>query len=311
MDSEALRTFLAIRDCGGFSNAAERLNRTQPAISRRIALLEGEIGAPLFERTTGGAVLSQAGRTLAPHAERVLAALGDCRDALAALRSGEAGPLSVAIVGTLASAGLPPILKRFARQRPGLAFSLRTATSADVSALVRRGEANIGLRYQADSAPDLDCIRIGGERLHVVCAAGHRRAGKRVRALTELADEHWLAFPNARDLREPSSAGIFAHFLARGVAEIGWTPVDSLTAQKRLAEAGFGLALLPDSAIAEELAAGALAKIAVADLHIENPVCLVTRRGGYLSPAARDLIALLRSTKFAAAPARPKRRKRG
>ena len=77
MDSEGLHTFLTIHRAGGFSLAAERLGRSQPAISRRIALLEAEVGAPLFERAAGGIVLSQAGRVLLPHAERVAAALKD------------------------------------------------------------------------------------------------------------------------------------------------------------------------------------------------------------------------------------------
>ena len=88
-------------------------------------------------------------------------------------------------------------------------------------------------------------------------------------------------------MERPADHGL----LARGVAEIAFTAVDSLTAQKRLVEAGFGLALTPVSAVAEERAAGALAVIAVEDLAVSNPVSLITRRGGYVSPAARALIA--------------------
>ena len=71
LDSEALHTFVTIHRAGGFSVAARRLHRSQPAISRRIALLEEELGAPLFERVAGGVVLSQAGQVLLPYAERV------------------------------------------------------------------------------------------------------------------------------------------------------------------------------------------------------------------------------------------------
>ena len=109
-----------------------------------------------------------------------------------------------------------------------------------------------------------------------------------------MAEEPWLAFPNPPGAEEASANTLFAQFLTRGVADVRWTAVDSLTAQKRLIEAGFGLALLPQSAFAEERASGALAVIAVADLAAVNPVCLVTRRNGYLSPAAEALCALLR-----------------
>lgn len=92
--------------------------------------------------------------------------------------------------------------------------------------------------------------------------------------------------------------------------EFRWTPVDSLTAQKRLVEAGFGLALLPESSIREERASGSLATIDVADLRACNPVFAIARKGGYLSPAARDLLALIASQPLARDEARTKPRPR-
>lgn len=310
MDSESLRTFLAIHRAGGFTRASRALHRSQPAISRRIALLEHEVGAPLFERTASGVVLSQAGRVLLPYAERALAALEDCAAAIHALRIGSAGPVSVAAVGTLASTELTPILERFAARHPEVELTLRTATSAEVSELVRRGEATLGLRYLRDPSPDVVCEALPPERLVVACGSRHRFAGKRVASLTKLATEAWLAFPSARDAREATADTLFAQFLVRGVASLRWTPIDSLTAQKRLIEAGFGLALLPESSIREERAAGSLATIEVADLRATNPVFAIVRKGGYLSPAARDLLALLASQPLAGDGTRTKRRPR-
>ena len=86
---------------------------------------------------------------------------------------------------------------------------------------------------------------------------------------------------------------LFALFLSRGLGEIRWSAVDSLTAQKRLAEAGYGLALLPTSSVAEELRGGSLATIDVGDLDAANPVFAVRRRDGYLSRAATTLLGLL------------------
>lgn len=293
MDSDALATFLAVHRARSFSAAAEALGRTQPAISRRIALLEAELGAPLFERTAGGAVLSLAGQVLAPHAERVVAALRDAGEAMAALRNPDAGPVSLAVVGTLAASGLTAVLRRFGAERPGVALTLRTATSTEVSNLVRRGEAAIGLRYRHDGSPDLISAALAPERLLVACAPDHPLAGRGVARLSELAAETWLAFPDPGDRAEPAGPGILAQFQARGVGAVRWAPVDSLTAQKRLAEAGFGIVLLPESAVREELAQGALAVIAVGDLTAVNPVFAVVRKGGYLNAAARRLFDIL------------------
>lgn len=291
MDTEALRTFVAIARTGGFSGAGQRLGRSQPAISRRIALLEEALQTPLFERLPGGVVLSQAGVALLPHAERVLAALEDASAAMAALRAGDGGPVSIAVVGTLAGAELTQALKRFAQTYPKVALTLRTATSAQVSDLVRRGEATLGLRYFEDPSPDLEHRRCTPEALEVVCAPEHRLAGRRVASLADLKGEPWLGFPPPVGRDEQWSGMLLAQFLARGVAEVAFTAVDSLTAQKRLVEAGFGLALMPLSAVAEERVAGRLSVIAVDDLAVANPVSLITRRGGYVSPAARALIA--------------------
>lgn len=295
MDSEALRTFVTIHRAGGFSAAAERLHRSQPAISRRIALLEEELGAPLFERVAGGVTLSQAGRVLLPHAERVLAALKDTADALDALRSGDGGPIAIAVVGTLASGGLTAVLKRFARQCPKVELSLRTAISTEVSELVRSGEATIGLRYFDDPSPDLIGVALRPERLVVVCAPTNPLAGKKVRALHDLRNEKWIAFLDAQTRREPSAGNVFAQFLTRDVATIQWMPVDSLTAQKRLIEAGFGISLMPENSVAEERKTKTLAVISVGDLKAANPVTAIMRRDGYLSAASRKLLDILKA----------------
>ena len=298
MDAEALRTFLAIHHTGGISSGATKLGRSQPAISRRIALLEEELGVPLFERVASGVVLSQAGHVLLPHAQRVLAALGDCRAAVDALQAGEAGPVSLAIVGTLAGASLTPVLKSFSSTYPDVDLLLQTANSKEVSELVRGGEMNLGLRYHNDSSLELDCSEIMSEPLKIVCSPSHQLAGQQISSLRVLETESWLAFPGADKQPETSANNLFAQFQVLGVAKIKWTPIDSMTAQKRLVEAGYGLAVLPISAIEDEIANGLLATISVAGLKISNPIFLVTRRGGFLSAAALAMVEMLRLRKI-------------
>ncbi|MHC4045988.1 LysR family transcriptional regulator [Bradyrhizobium sp. 23AC] len=295
MDSDALNTFLTVHRRGGISNAAKFLHRSQPAISRRIALLEQELGVPLFERIAGRTRLSEAGRVLIPYAERAVAAAEDAEQAIRALTKHNSGPIALAVTGTLADGRLSGIMKRFAKENPGVALALRTATSAEVSDLIRRGEATIGLRYNVDRAGELACELVLTEALQVVCAPEHPLAGKRVRRLAELRGERWIAFPETRGRREIAAAHVFALFLAQGLGEVEWTAVDSLTAQKRLVEAGFGLALLARSHVVEELRAASIATIAVGDLAADQDIVLVTRRGGFLSLAAQRLLETIRS----------------
>jgi|SRR6516162_6527465 len=106
MNIDEIRTFVAIAQLGGFSRAADRLHRSQPAISRRIGLIEQELGAPLFERAHGGAGLSEAGRAFLPFAEAVLSAIEDGRQAVEATVSEAGGAVSLALVGTLADSNI-------------------------------------------------------------------------------------------------------------------------------------------------------------------------------------------------------------
>ena len=277
------------------SNAAKVLHRSQPAISRRIALLEDELGVPLFERIAGRTVLSDAGRVMVPYAERAVAATQDAENAVRSLISSNAGPVALAVVGTLAGGGLATIMKRFTREHPDVALTLRTARSAEVSDLIRRGEATIGLRYDFDRSTDLDYERLFAERLKVVCAPDHPRAGGRIRKLAELRNERWIAFPEVPGRREITASHVFALFQTHGLGEIDWTPVDSLTAQRRLIESGFGIALLAQSMVADELKAAAIATIDVGDLSASHHIVAVTRRGGFLSAASRHLLDIIRA----------------
>ncbi|HEY7844556.1 MAG TPA: LysR family transcriptional regulator [Bradyrhizobium sp.] len=295
MDSDALNTFLVVHRRGGISSAAKALHRSQPAISRRIALLEQQLGVPLFERVAGHTRLSDAGRVMVPYAERAVAAAQDAENAVRALLRQNSGPVSLAVVGTLAGGRLSEILKRFAAEHPDVKLNLRTATSAEVSDLIRQGEATIGLRYNQDRSGDLDCELLFAEPLQVVCALDHPLAGRRVATLSHLRGERWIAFPQMPGRPELSAAHVFALFLTQGLGEIDWTPVDSLTAQKRLVQAGLGIALLSQSHAAEEFASSAMSTIRVGNLAASHDIVVVTRKGGFLSAASRRLLDIIRA----------------
>ncbi len=294
VELDHVEAFVAIVRRGGFTRAAGSLHLSQPAISRRIHLLEHELGAPVFDRVRGGVVLTDAGRAFLPHAEAILASARDGVAAVGAVSGGERGTVMLALVGTLASTSLTGRLKRFRDAHPGVDLRLRTALSREVSALVRRGEATVGLRYGADADPDLVSIRVHDEPMVAVAHAGHPLARLRRVDGRALAHERWVTFP-ARAHTEPPEP--YSSALAQALA--GWrlqaeiVPVDSLTAQKRMVEAGFGLALLPESSVHEELRAGTLRALRIPSLRVSLRVERIHRRRAYLSGAARALLDVL------------------
>jgi DNA-binding transcriptional LysR family regulator len=303
MNLHDLETFVSAARLGGVTRAAGQLHRSQPAITRRIKLLEAQLGAPLLERGRSGAVLTEAGRAFLPYAEGVLASLKDGMQAVQALQGGDHGAVSLAIVGTLAGTAIVQQLRRFSARHTNAHLDLRTANSFEVSDMVRRGEVSLGLRYFADPSPELVSRQVSQERIVVVCSAQHQWGGKTLRQPEQLRRDQWLSLPMTRHRDS------FAHLVARQLASAGLDDarlmiIDSMTAQKRLIEADIGIALLPESSIQEELRLGTLRTIDVSQLQTSVPVHVLYRKNGYLTGASRTLLALISNV-----PVRPSSRK--
>jgi DNA-binding transcriptional LysR family regulator len=292
MTFDEVQAFVTIAEVGGFTEASRRLHRSQPAISRRVHELEHSLGAVLFERVGRRVTLTDAGRALLPYAEAALAAI---RDGERAVRDSAHAALTfrLAIVGTLAGSHIVDALREFTARSDEVTVDLRTATSREVSALVRNGEADLGLRYHPDTDPKLESIPLGDEKLYVVVPATHRITATQLPDLRPLREDKWLGFPAERG-RTGSFRGLLEHQLAQaGLTEPSITTVDSLTAQKRLIEAGLGVALMPVDNIREELRIGSLRVIDVPSMDARIPVVAVLRAGGYQSQAATDFLTML------------------
>ena len=279
---------------GGFTRAAAALHLSQPAVSRRVRLLEHAVGAPLFERSPSGGVLTDAGRAFLPPAEALLAAMRDARDAVASLQAADRGAVTLALVGTLAGSSLtaaPAALSRRAsRGRPAPPHGAQRR--GERARPARRRHARPPVRGRSPSRPPVDHAPRRAPRAGVRAPPppGPRPArgprGARGRAL-----DHVSAARGGG--AEPSAAAVERSLAASGVPPGERVLIDSLTAQKRMVEAGFGLALLQASSVDEELRAGTLAVLRVPALRASVPIVLVQRRRAFLSGAARALLAVL------------------
>ncbi len=293
MELDHIEAFLAIARSGGFARGSAALHLSQPATSRRIKLLETELGTPLFDRLGRGVSLTEAGRAFLPHAQALLASMRDGIEAVNAVRGTGHGTVTLALVGTLASSSLTARLSRLCQAHPGLDLRLQTALSAEVSALVLRGDAALGLRYGTDPDPGLVSAIIHRERLIPVCPPGHPLAAGRTDLTAALAGQRWLAFPRRPGKPDAYAAALQQLLAAHGLGAAEILPIDSLTAQKRMAEAGFGLAILPQSSLEEELRTGTLRAIDAPALTATIPVALIRRRNAFQTGAARALTAAL------------------
>ena len=220
VEIDQLEALVAVVRGGGFTRAAAALHLSQPAVSRRLNLLERELGAPLFDRVRSGAVLTEAGKAFLPHAEALLASMRDGVEAVRGLEGADRGAVTLALVGTLASTTLTAALRGFREAHPRIQLRVRTALSDEVSALVRRGDATLGLRYGADPHPDLVSVTVHDEPRLVVCSPRHRLARARTVAPAMLAEDAWIGFPSRPDgLPEPSYTSLRQSLAASGLGD--------------------------------------------------------------------------------------------
>ncbi|WP_147112725.1 LysR family transcriptional regulator [Tateyamaria sp. syn59] len=152
MELRHLRYFVAVADYGGISHAAERLHIAQPAVSRQIRDLEGELGFDLLSREGRRVVLTDAGRAFADRARSILHEVDEAADAARRIAQGEAGTLRIGLLESASWAGhTPRALNRFKRQNPNIRLDIRPMSSVDQIDALLAGELDAAFVYRQDN----------------------------------------------------------------------------------------------------------------------------------------------------------------
>jgi DNA-binding transcriptional LysR family regulator len=249
-NAHLFRQFLAVVNEGSLTAAGQKLALTQSALTKSIRKLEEELGATLFERLPRGIALTAYGKTLLPHAQRIVA---ECRLAdleLQAFGAGHSGLLKVGAGLMFGATMVPSAISQLYAQYPGVAFQLVSGVTEVNYPLVRDGELDLmfGLLPDIGSIPDYLTHRPIMELCsRVVAGANHPLMKKRRVEAAELADYPWVVIQHDRELVN--------NILTTLAAEGGRTPkinveVTSLSSLVRLLRSGTYL-----SCFAEPIAA--------------------------------------------------------
>ncbi|HEY9213041.1 MAG TPA: LysR family transcriptional regulator, partial [Ancylobacter sp.] len=170
LDTESLGMLIAIVDSGGFTAAAERVGRTQSAVSARIAQLEESLGVRLLERSRRGISLTESGERLVAHARRLLAFESE---ALADLKGGTPeGNVRIGMPDDYVDAYFTPTIARFAAAYPRVEISIRCDLSKVLEPEVERGQIDVALFTRDASRPAGELLK--REKLVWLAARGHR-----------------------------------------------------------------------------------------------------------------------------------------
>jgi DNA-binding transcriptional LysR family regulator len=187
---------------------------------------------------------------------------------------------------------LPTILRRFAATHPGVQLAVRTGHSEEVIELVKREQVEVGLvRSLAD--PQIESLDLYEDELILVVHPSHPFARARAVRLEQLTDERFILFDRESSYHELTSA----LFREAGVSPGGLMELDNIDAAKKMVEEGLGMTLLPRIAVTDELAAGRLVAVPIANVApLRRPIVAVRAKSAPPpSPAAADFLELLAS----------------
>lgn len=290
MELRDLKTFAAVASRLSFGRAGRELNAAQSTVSARIALLEAELGVPLFDRIGRKVVLTEAGTRLLAFARRMVDLEDEARRCV--IGEGEAGgALAVRVPESLCVHRLTPVIRRFRERFGQVRLSLISCTLDGLEADLRQGVTDLAFVYlDAVVAADLQVGLLGGEPLVLAAAPAHPLARRR-----RVDPEHLRGVPLLLSRGDCSYRRMFEGLLAeRGVEPGVGLEFQSLAALKRCLGLGLGVAPVPAVAVREEFAAKALVPLAWAGDPLETGVLMIHHRRKWVSPILEAFMDLAR-----------------
>jgi len=285
MDLFQLEIFLTVAREGSFSRAAEKLYRTQPAVSQAIRKLEREIGEALFDRSSRDGTLTDAGQLLQEYAQKLLNLRTEARAALTELREMHKGKLAIA-ANEFTCLYLLPALAEFRRLYPMIKVTVHRALASRIPADVLKHAAELGVLSFDPEEPLLRSIVVYKDELVFIVNPKHPLASARQVSIRQLGAEVFVA----HNVQSPYRAKVIQTFKQHKTPLNMDVELPTIEAIKRFVSSGTGVALVPGLSIEAEIARGELVRIPVRELRIERKLRLVYRKNASLSHAARAFL---------------------
>lgn len=288
MELYSLRVFSTVVDQGSFSRAAEKLLRTQPAVSLAMQRLENEIGEKLIDRSARDLVLTDVGRTVLEYARRFESLRQELDNALHELRDKSGGRL---VVGANESSTVYLVehIERFRRLYPKVKVQVRRSQSSQIPNALRDGTLELGVLSYDPLDERLEEHVIYNDTLAFVVSPQHRFARRRNVSITELGMETFIAHNVMSPYRE-LVLGVFRRHKVALNMDLEMPTLDSI---RKLVQRNHGVAFVPKMCVRQELEQGVLREIKVNELHVERQVRLLYARGRTLSHAARAFLEVV------------------
>ena len=289
MDLASLQVFQAVVRERSFSRAAEKLYRTQPAVSISIRKLEEWVGQPLFLRGSGARTLTDAGVLLVEYADRMLNLREEISKGMKELRGLERGQLSLGVNESSIHA-LLPMLDRYRQIHPGIHIRVHRVFSRDVPREVMNHHLDIGVISYLPEERELESVEFYRDSLVLVVWPGHRLAKRREVNISELGQETFVAHIVESPYRQ-RVVQMFARHRVPLRMDLELPTIESI---KLMVEMKKGVAIVPHMCVEREVARGTLRELRIKQMQVTRKLYLVYRRDRPLTAAAQGLVEIIR-----------------
>jgi DNA-binding transcriptional LysR family regulator len=284
-----LQVFQTVVTEKSFSRAADKLFRTQPAVSLAIQRLETELGEKLMDRTGRELLLTDAGRIVLEYARRFENLDRELENAIAELRDNAAGRL---IIGANESTTLYLLrhIQTYRRLYPKVRVQVRRSLSSKIPQQLIDGDLELGVISYEPADPRLVTQVIYTDHLAFVVSPSHRFAGRDSVSIADLGMETFIA----HNVVSPYREAVLREFQRQKVALNMDVEMPTVETIRKLVQRNEGVAFLPRMCVEQELEQGTLKEIKVAELHVERKIRLVHPARRPPSHAAKAFLELVK-----------------
>lgn len=299
LDAKALRILMAVVRCGSIRGAAEHLSVAPSIVSRQVADTERNIGLPLFDRTSRGVGLTDAGRLVLEHAQRILEDQQLLSEQIDQLRGVQQGRIRICSGEGFLADLIEHGLKSFAAVYPTIRYSISLGNTGAVMDATANGDADIGIAYNPVIDTRLRSLAISRQPLCLVASPGHALLQRRQVDLTECLESPYALLSEGHGVTRLVDRVAADYGIA--IAPVMETP--SIDALRRFVATGLGVSFLPRFAVSTELTRGAVGVVELSDpLLFEASAHLMVKARRRLPTSVERLSSWLAGTMAAFRP---------
>src|SRR6266567_2427858 len=270
MEMHPLRVFLTVATEKSFSRAAEKLLRTQPAISLSIQRLETELGERLIDRSAKDLLLTDAGKIVLEYARRFENLQGELENGLAEMRDRSGGRLTIG-ANESSTLYLLDHIERYRRQYPRIKVQIRRSLSSKIPTQLIDGDLELGILTYDPEDERLISKVIYNDHLAFVVSPEHKLAARREVSIVELGTENFIA----HNVVSPYRAVVLREFQRHKVPLRMDLEMPTIEAIRKMVQRDEGVAFLPRMVVEDEVRHGILHEVKVTEMKVDRPIRLV------------------------------------